>query len=136
LEDELYRSRECRSDLAERFGNTQAYGCVHVVTARMLHSVALGPVRHCIHFLNWQGIHIGPHCDRSAGTVSFEDPDDASVRDAGLNRKAEALEMLGHDARRSELPVTEFWMLVQVPANPYKLRLKRYSKTLNLAIGH
>jgi hypothetical protein len=58
------------------------------------------------------------------------------MRDAGLNRKAKALEMLGHYVRGSKLAVTKLWMLVQVTANLDKFRLKGCGKMLNFAIGH
>ena len=106
---------------------------MNVVTTRMLDSVVLGPVRHCIQFLDWQGIHVGAHGHGRTGTVSFKKPDNASMRDTGLNRKTETLQMLCHNARRAEFPVTELWMLVQVTANLHKLRLKRCGKMLNLA---
>jgi hypothetical protein len=102
----------------------------------MLHSFVLGAIRHCIQFLNWQGIHVGPNCDCRARTVSFKKPDDASMRDAGLNRKAKALEMLGHYVRGSKLAVTKLGILVQVTANLDKFRLKGCGKMLNFAIGH
>jgi hypothetical protein len=58
------------------------------------------------------------------------------MRDAGLNRKAKALEMLGHYVRGSKLAVTKLWMPVQVTANLDKFRLKGCGKMLNFAIGH
>src|SRR4030095_16952541 len=94
LEDKLHRARECRSDLAEHFSNPQPYSRMNIVTTRMLDSVVLGPVRHCIHFLDWQGIHVGAHGHGRTGTVSFKKPDNASVGDTSLDRKTETLQTL------------------------------------------
>jgi hypothetical protein len=102
----------------------------------MLHAIVLGPVRHCIQFLNGQGIHVGPHCDRWAGAGSFEKSDDARMRDTRLNREAKPLEMLSDNARRAKLAVAEFGMLVEVTANLYKSWLQRCSNRLNVRIGH